>query len=122
MRDLREFLDPARTAEWCEAAEAMTPEQAEAALVTLAALEKALSLRLRAVPSPGRVEAPAAADRLLTAEQVAEKFGRSVDWAYRKARGPEWRSFVVREGRGTVRFSEARLLRHLAANGHGRRR
>jgi predicted DNA-binding transcriptional regulator AlpA len=116
MRDLREFLDPTRATEWCAAARELSADQAEAALVALAALERALNLRLRAPAPAPRAEALAATDRLLTARQVAEKFGRSVDWVYRRARA-EWRSIVVREGRGTVRFPEGKLLRHLASGG-----
>lgn len=116
MPDLLCYLDAARAADWCAAARELSAEQAERALVAVAALERALSLRLRAGKARANQAAPALADRLLTAQQVAGMFGRSVDWAYRMARGP-WRSIAVREGRGTVRFPEEKLRRHLAAGG-----
>jgi len=106
MRDLRDLLgDPARVAE-------LTPEETAGALVELAALQSALAARLRIVPGASRATShPPTEDRLLTASQVAERFGRSVEWVYRHA--GRW-PFTRRETRGTLRFSEAGLLRHMA--------
>ena len=49
-------------------------------------------------------------DRLLTAEEVAERLQRSADWVYRQAK--YW-PFTRRLTRRTVRFSEAGLTRWL---------
>ena len=51
------------------------------------------------------------ADHLLTAVEVATRFGRSVAWVYRNSRG--W-PFTRRISRKTVRFSDAGLTRYLA--------
>jgi hypothetical protein len=77
---------------------------AEAAEKVVAALE-AESGPPSERPSPGD------GDRLLTADEVAACFRRSVGWVYRNAR--HW-PFTRREGRKTVRFSEAGLNRYLA--------
>jgi predicted DNA-binding transcriptional regulator AlpA len=109
MPDLRALLDdPAGIA-------ALSAEEAAAALVELSALQTALAARLRACSAVPKPHGPAAqADRLLTPEQVAERFGRSRDWVYRKSRTVAWRPFTMREGRKTLRFSEAGLRHYFA--------
>lgn len=99
------LAEPAHAAE-------LAPEEAAAALLELAALQAVLAARLRPVSRAGRAESQAPVeDRLLTAEEVAQRFGRSVGWVYRQAR--RW-PFTRRETRKTLRFSEAGLLRHMA--------
>jgi predicted DNA-binding transcriptional regulator AlpA len=93
----------------------LSPAEAASALAELASLQVAVTARLRVVPSGSDLVLPET-DRLLTAEDLAERFGRSVAWVYRQAR--HW-NFTRRLTRRTVRFSESGLARWLAA--HGRR-
>ena len=58
---------------------------------------------------PTRGQQAASPDRLLTAEQVAERLHISTDYVYRHARQYP---FMIREGRN-VRFSEVGLDRYL---------
>jgi hypothetical protein len=91
----------------------VTPAEAAAMLAELAALQVALAARAVAT-ARAPSEEPYTEDRLLTAEQVAARYSRSVEWVYRRARTSAWAAFTRREGRKTVRFSERGLLRHLA--------
>ena len=104
MRDLREFLDPARLPEWCELVNRLSPAEAEAALPALAALEKALSLRVSAIRIPAKVDTPAGGDRLLTAAQAGERLGVTPRWL----RGRQL-PFRVDVSPKCVRYSEAAL-------------
>ncbi len=109
MRDVREVLaeavrigDPACVA-------VLTPEQALEAVEALAVLRAAVAERARGVGTPAHVEAGAgqgAPDRLLTAKQVAEVFGTSVEWVYRQA--PRW-PFTRKLSHRVLRFSEVGL-------------
>jgi len=104
MRDLRELLaDPGRVVD-------LTPDEALSAIEALAALRAALAARLRAMPEAPKPDGHALEDRLLTAEQAAERLGLRPSQVYRRAaRFP----FTRRLGRETVRFSEAGLVRYL---------
>lgn len=105
MAEKREILgDPG----WVDG---LSQADAAAVLVELAQLQSAVAARLRSAPLTGTEPAPAEPDRLLTAEDVAERFGRSVAWVYRHAK--HW-NFTRRVTRRTVRFSEAGLRRFLA--------
>jgi predicted DNA-binding transcriptional regulator AlpA len=105
MHDLRELLgDPRRVDE-------MTPAEAASALVELASLQSAVATRLRLAPAVGPNPGPPDSDRLLTAQEVAVLFGRSVAWVYRQAK--HW-NFTRRVTRRTLRFSESGLRRYLA--------
>lgn len=116
MGDLRDLLaDPRRVDE-------LTPVEAASALVQLASLQVALAAQLRAGPTSTDADLLVpASDRLLTAEDVAGRFGRSVAWVYRQAK--HW-TFTRRVTRRTLRFSEAGLSRWVAAQRgrDGRRR
>jgi hypothetical protein len=105
MPDFRDILlDPRRVTE-------LSPTEAATALVELATLQAAVAARLRSTPSGDHAVGTAPeADRLLTAEDVAERLNRSVDWVYRHAR--HW-PFTRRLARRTLRFSEAGLHRFL---------
>ncbi len=109
MRDLRELLDPTRIGNWIEAAKGMSPIEAEAALVTVAAMEKALSLRVSADPASAKVQTPASGDRLLTAVEAAERLGVTERWLRGRARLP----FRVKLSERNVRYSEAGIQKHL---------
>ena len=103
MPDLRDLLtDPRRVGE-------LTPAEAAAALVELAGLQAAVAVKLGSAPGELPRENPDN-DRLLTAEDVAGRLGRSVDWVYRQSK--HW-PFTRRLTRRTVRFSEAGLTRWL---------
>lgn len=106
MSNLRALLsDPGRLHE-------MSPAEAAALLVELAGLQSALAARLSASPADGTATVSASdAERLLTAEDVAARLQRSVDWVYRQAK--HW-PFTRRLTRRTVRFSEPGLQRFLA--------
>lgn len=82
-----------------------TPEQCPALMGQLEAWKAALWLRMTR-GTPG-VSAPE--DRLLTAEEVAQRLNVSIDYVYRHAR--EF-PFMLREGRA-VRFSQLGLERYL---------
>jgi excisionase family DNA binding protein len=85
----------------------LTPEQLAEALGMLARLEALFSIRLNG-SAQGAAEEP---DRLLTAEEAAERLGIAADTLYRKAkRFP----FTVRLGY-QVRFSAAGLERFIRA-------
>lgn len=105
MPDLRDLVaDPRRAHE-------LSGAEAAALLVELASLQAVVAARL----SANRATIPASisdsdSDRLLTAEEVAERLQRSVDWVYRQAK--HW-PFTRRLTRRTVRFSEAGLQRFL---------
>lgn len=106
MLDLRELLGDARRVD------DLTQAEAASALVELASLQAVVAARLRAAPVSALSEASTPeGDRLLTAEDLAERFGRSVAWVYRQAK--HW-NFTRRVTRRTVRFSEAGLQRFLA--------
>jgi predicted DNA-binding transcriptional regulator AlpA len=111
MRDLRDLLDPTNLPELCAATRSMRPEDAQAVLPVLAAVEKALSLRANAVPDPPTVDAPAVGDRLLTPAEAATLLSVSVRWLYRHASQLE---FTRRLSRKQLRFSEAGLRNYLA--------
>src|SRR5258705_7630225 len=106
MSNLRALLsDPGRLHE-------MSPAEAAGLLVELAGLQSALAARLSASPADGTATVSASdAERLLTAEDVAARLQRSVDWVYRQAK--HW-PFTRRLTRRTVRFSEPGLQRFLA--------
>ncbi len=104
VRGARELLSNPHRVNGLSAAEAAE------ALAELARLQAALAARLHALPSSTE-PMPLACDRLLTAEDVAERFGRSVAWVYRQAK--HW-NFTRRVTRRTVRFSEAGLQLFLA--------
>ena len=102
-RDLRELAG---------CVDRLTTTEAAAMLIELASLQAAVATRLRAMPLPAReAGAVVTEDRLLTAEDVAGRFGRSIAWVYRQA--PHW-SFTRRVTRRTIRFSEHGLQRFLA--------
>lgn len=105
MPDLRELVADPRRAHELSAAEAA------ALLIELASLQAAVAARLSATPavSPASIS-DSNSDRLLTAEEVAERLQRSIDWVYRQAK--HW-PFTRRLTRRTVRFSEAGLQRFL---------
>lgn len=104
-----------------ERAMELGPAEAAAVLAKAEGLAAVARERLKAAGSgqlPGREDAtppelPATMpDRppLLTPEQVAGHFRRSVEWVYRQAkRNPEWRDFTRRDGR-TLRFYPALLV------------
>lgn len=111
MRDVKDLVsDLLRVAD-------LTPTEAATALVELATLQSAVAARLHSTQTPGsgRPTVPQN-DRLLTAGEVAGRFGRSVDWVYRHAK--HW-PFTRRLTRRTVRFSEAGLERFLATPTRG---
>jgi hypothetical protein len=104
--DLREILDDPRRAALLSATEAA------ALLVKLASLQAAVAAQLTIRPADEATAALAPqGDRLLTADEVAERFQRSVDWVSRQAK--HW-SFTRRLTRRTLRFSEAGLAHFLA--------
>ena len=106
MFDLRELLGDARRVD------ELTQAEAASVLVELASLQAVVAARLRTAPGSALAEVvPPEGDRLLTAEDLAERFGRSVAWVYRQAK--HW-NFTRRVTRRTVRFSEAGLQRFLA--------
>lgn len=114
MRDVREVLAEAvRTGEAGPVA-GLTPEQALDGVELLAVLRAAVAERARAGTTVPRVEVgtgTGVADRLLTAEDVAEQLGCSVAWVYRQAlRWP----FARKLSHKVLRFSEAGLLEWLA--------
>lgn len=105
MPDLRELVaDPRRAFE-------LSAAEAAALLIELARLQAVVAARLSTNPtaSPASIS-DSDSDRLLTAEEVAERLQRSVDWVYRQAK--HW-PFTRRLTRRTVRFSEAGLQRFL---------
>ncbi len=105
MPDLRELVaDPRRAFE-------LSAAEAAALLIELAYLQAVVAARLSTNPvaSPASIS-DSDSDRLLTAEEVAERLQRSVDWVYRQAK--HW-PFTRRLTRRTVRFSEAGLQRFL---------
>ena len=105
MADLRELLDDPRRAGQLSAVEAAR------LLVELATLQAAIAARFGAAPvNVAPVASTSEGDRLLTAEEVAERLQRSVDWVYRQAK--HW-PFTRRLTRRTVRFSEVGLHRFL---------
>jgi hypothetical protein len=90
---------------------------AVALLARTEGLVAVLRTRLAGMPAalPNGHDGPARPEeRLLSAPEVAALFRRSVAWVYRRSRTAEWRAFAVREGRKTLRFREAGLLRHVA--------
>jgi hypothetical protein len=90
----------------------LSPAEAATALAELAMLQAALMAQLAPKPSASPADrAKPEGDQLLTAEDVAERLQRSVDWVYRQAR--HW-PFTRRLTRRTLRFSEAGLQRFLA--------
>jgi hypothetical protein len=95
--DLRELV-----ADW-RLVEELTAQEAATVLMELASLQSAVASRLRIVPTPALTS--------VTAEQVAERFNRSVAWVYRQAK--HW-NFTRRVTRRTVRFSEIGLQRFLS--------
>ena len=104
--DLRDLLDDPGLVE------KLSSREAAGTLVELASLQTAIAARLRGLPLTEQSVAPALeSDQLLTAEQVAERFNRSVAWVYRQAKN--W-SFTRRVTRRTVRFSETGLQRFLS--------
>jgi len=109
--DLRDLLaDPRRIG-------GLTFAEAAAALTELASLQAAVAARLGAArPEHAGADPASPDDRLLTAEDVADRLQRSVDWVYRQAK--HW-PFTRRLTRRTVRFSEAGLERFLAARARG---
>jgi len=105
VRDLRPFLDDP------VGVSTLTADERAALTVKVALLASALASCQALAPAP---KDPPATDRLLKVAEVAKRFGRSVDWVYRKATtDPAWRAFTRREGRRTTRFSEAGLARYL---------
>ena len=105
MPDLRELVaDPRRAFE-------LSAAEAAALLIELASLQAVVAARLSTNPAAGPASiSDSDSDRLLTAEEVAERLQRSVDWVYRQAK--HW-PFTRRLTRRTVRFSEAGLQRFL---------
>jgi hypothetical protein len=112
MGELRELLDPVVVAELVGSVKGFSSAEAETALIAVAAIEGALRSRVGAPSEPVTGGERVVPDHLLTAKEVAQRYGRSVDWVYRQAK--RW-PFTVREGRGTLRFSERGLERHLSA-------
>src|SRR5262245_50867822 len=82
----------------------LTRGEAAAALIELAGLQTAIAAKLSASPdSAPESGSEVDGDRLLTADDVAQRFQRSVDWVYRNS--GRW-PFTRRLTRRTVRFSE----------------
>lgn len=106
MHELREIIgEPGKV-------DSLSQSEAAALLVQLASLQAAIAARLGVADSGAGVGSkPTEEDRLLTAEDVAKHFGRSVEWVYRQAK--HW-NFTRRVTRRTLRFSEAGLQRFLA--------
>jgi excisionase family DNA binding protein len=75
-----------------------------------AALSSALSLRLLGDAAAG-ASGGGSADRLLSAQEAAERLGMSVDWLYRHARGLP---FTRRVGTRTIKFDADGLDRWVA--------
>ena len=111
MPDLRDLVaDPRRAHE-------LSGAEAAALLIELASLQTVVAARLSANPTATPASnSDSDTDRLLTAEEVAERLQRSVDWVYRQAK--HW-PFTRRLTRRTVRFSEAGLQRFLTARTRG---
>ena len=107
MPDLRDLIGaPERVAD-------LTHAEAACALVLLAALQASLAARLQEpLAATCREGQLGEQDRLLTANDVAERLGCSVDWVYRQAK--RW-PFSKPLGRKTLRFSEAGLNKWIAA-------
>src|SRR5262245_9250699 len=100
LRALEELMaDPAQ-------ASILSREDATALLVELARVGKALELRAL---SPVEFPAPATDDRALTAEEVAERLGLSVEWVYRHKSKLGGRRLSHR----VVRFPESAVVRYL---------
>ncbi len=90
-------------------AAALSDEEARQVLVRVSALLAALAARTGTTAGlNGRPEAPAEADRLLTAEAAAQWLGVSVKWVYRNH---DRLPFTRRLSRKALRFSEAGLRR-----------
>ncbi len=105
MSSLRDLLaDPTRVS-------TLTPSEAATALVELASLQAAVAARLHSAPEGNSHRSEATPDRLLTAEDVAERLGRTRDWVYRQSK--HW-PFTRKVASRTVRFSELGLQRFLA--------
>lgn len=106
MTELRDLLADQRRVD------ELTPTDAATVLVELASLQAAVATRLRTLPAAGPdIALTLPNDRLLTAEEVAERFNRSVAWVYRQAKN--W-NFTRRVTRRTLRFSETGLQRFLS--------
>jgi len=96
-----------------KAGEAHTAASAEivATQLELAALHLALQDRLRTVTAAGSLREPQGArDRLLTADELAERLRTTLRYVYRNA--SKW-PFTRRLGRKKLLFSEAGLIRFL---------
>lgn len=94
----------------------LSPEQFPGALAELSALQARLAAKMAPLPGSSG-NAAHEHDRLLTAQQVADRLGLSRDAIYRqKDRWP----FTRRIGRA-VRFSERGLGRWIAAHGRASR-
>jgi predicted DNA-binding transcriptional regulator AlpA len=97
--------DPARV-------EDVQPDAIPALIGEAEALRARLWARLQAVSAPvAPTPAPNAngkADRLLTAQEAAERLGVNKRWMYRKA---DSLPFTCRLSEGTLRFSERGLVR-----------
>lgn len=118
MRDVREVLAEALRGGDAAALAELTPEQALDAVEVLAGLlavaRAGLAERARGSGSPARVEVgtgQGAADRQLTAQEVAEVLRCSVAQVYRQAK--EWK-FAHKLGHRTLRVSEVGLRAWLA--------
>jgi excisionase family DNA binding protein len=97
--------DPARV-------EDLHPDALPALIGEAEALRARLWARLQAVSAPAPAAQPSrngsGPDRLLTAQEAAERLGVSRRWVYRKAGSLP---FARRLGQGTLRFSERALER-----------
>ena len=87
------------------------PEDAPALIGELQRMQATVQARMiSALAHPdGHPEASAAADRLLTVKEAAQRLGVSADWLYRHARTLP---FVVRLGAG-LRFSARGIERYI---------
>jgi hypothetical protein len=95
----------------------LSPSEAVAMIGDLVLLQAAVAARLQMSLRPASEKtARPESDRLLTAEDVAKRFDRSVAWVYRQSR--HW-SFTRRVTRRTLRFSETGLKRFLAGSDRG---
>ena len=65
--------------------------------------------RLQLVPPPTPEPEPAGDDRLLTVQEAAERLGTSPRVVWRKRTQEPYKSLIVDDGSGRVRFSAARI-------------
>ncbi len=112
MADLQDLLaDPSRVRTLTSREVAAASSDLAQRQLELTALQLALQDRLRVVSASGAASGPPAQrDRLLTAEELADRLRTTVRYVYRNA--SKW-PFTRRLGRKKLLFSEAGLTRYL---------